>query len=71
MQIIDDYDGKVYDCNLLDTGTLDTIVEVNGKAIVYSADYVAHWRDEDGSFNNGNLIELFNDAIEFYWESSL
>lgn len=56
--------GQEYDCQLLDDGTMDTVVSCNGKE--YRFGEVE--REEDGSLSEEMLNSLFEEAIEMYEE---
>jgi len=64
MEIIKD--GKSYVCFLGDDGTLDTVIEINGKEFRFSD--TSHLRDESGTLTNEGFIELCEDCIEDLWQ---
>lgn len=55
-------EGKVFEIDLVDDGTLDTVIAVNGKEYRFSGDAVE--REEDGSITPIELLRLGNEAIE-------
>jgi len=57
-------DGQDYEVQLLDDGTLDTVIEVDGIEHRFSGEFAAHWRDETGALSEEGLKELAANAIE-------
>jgi len=53
------YDEKDYDVQLLDDGTLDTVLSVNGKEYRFDSEYA---RTDDGQIRD----DVVYDAIEAY-----
>lgn len=54
------YDGEVFKINLVDDGTLDTVVRVNDREFRFIEDE----RNTDGSLSENTIV----DAIEAYLE---
>ena len=67
MEIIDDETGKVFDCYLIDDGTLDTVIQVNGWECRYSHEYASCFRDESGALTDAGFIELCDESIDDYF----
>ena len=59
-------DHKNYDCYLVDYGTLDTVIKVNGKEYIYSQEYACNFRDDNGMMTDDSFIELCRESIEAY-----
>ena len=57
-------DGQDYEVQLLDDGTLDTVIEVDGIEHRFSGEFAAHWRDETGALSEEGLKELAANVIE-------
>ena len=55
--------GKEYDVRLLDDGTLDTVISVNGQECRYSQEFASIYRDSDGVMTKQGLMDLAIDAI--------
>ena len=53
-----------YDCNLVDDGTLDTVIEIDNTEHRYSWETGADMRNFDGSIIESRFIELCKSAIE-------
>lgn len=51
---------------LVDDGTLDTVVSVNGTELRYSQEFAADFRDETGAITRRGWLELREIAIEDY-----
>lgn len=51
---------------LVDDGTLDTVVSVNGTELRYSQDFASEFRDDTGGFTRQGWKELREIAIEDY-----
>ena len=66
MEIYDDETGKMYECFLVDDGTLDTVIEVDGREFRFSDTSWA--RDESGTITDKGFIELCNECIEDLWQ---
>jgi hypothetical protein len=59
---------KVYEVFLVDNGTLDTVLTVNGFKVTYDSEFASPYRDERGALTAGGFHELALDAIEAYEE---
>ena len=57
-------DGKVYNICLIDDGTLDTVVSVNGEH--YRFDSCHAYRSNDGSMKQEGFDLLANDALDLH-----
>ncbi len=55
------YHGQEHEVKLVDDGTLDTTIEVDGKTHTFVAEYAYVFRNEDGGINDEALRDL---AIE-------
>jgi hypothetical protein len=55
-------EGKVFEVELVDDGTLDIVIAVNGKEHRFSGDAVE--REEDGSITPIEVLRLGNEVIE-------
>ena len=62
MKKYDKESGKTLECLLIDDGTLDTVVTVDGKEYRFDSEYVA--RRQDGSIPAHELERLLDDAID-------
>lgn len=65
------HDGKTFEVYLLDDGTLDTVIEVDGIEHRYSTEFASQWRDEVGAMSETGIRELALLAIEEderHWE---
>lgn len=56
-------DGRKHSVFLMDDGTLDTVIKVDGKAFRYDADFASHYRKSNGEMTREGLRALANDAI--------
>jgi hypothetical protein len=56
-------DGKEYDVQLLDDGTLDTVISVNGQECRYSQEFAYFYRDSSGAMTEEGLMDLAIDAV--------
>jgi len=59
-----DYDGKVYDVRLVDDGTMDTVISIDGKEHRFETEYAAHYRTAEGAMTEEGLKALAKDAID-------
>jgi hypothetical protein len=59
-----EYDGKSYEVGLVDDGTLDTVISINGKEHRFDQEYAASFRDEKGELSAEGLEQLAKEAIE-------
>ena len=62
MQI--EYNSQVYECCLLDDGSLDTVISIDGKEIRLDSEYASQYRDEDGTMTEKGFIKLCWEEIE-------
>jgi hypothetical protein len=58
------HEGKEYSVYLLDDGTMDTVIQVNGKEARFDGEYTAQYRDKDGAMTEQGLITLAKEAID-------
>jgi hypothetical protein len=59
-----DVDGKEYTVLLVDDGTLDTVISINGKEYRFDSEYAERFRDENGAMTENGLMELANEVFE-------
>ncbi len=52
-----------FDVNLIDDGTLDTVIDINGKEFRFDQEFAEMWWDEDGTLSEEGLKELALDAL--------
>jgi len=53
-----------YECNLLDDGSLDTVIEVDGIEHRFSNEFASGCRDKNGAMTENGLKELCLIAID-------
>jgi len=69
MEIINEDDGRVFECYLGDDGTLDTVIHIDNQTFRFSQEYVAHYRDKAGTLSDEGFNDLCNECIDdMYWE---
>ena len=56
-----------YECSLVDDGTLDTVIEIDGTEHRFDGDYANQYRDKNGTMMEEGFIELVKSAIEDYF----
>ena len=59
-----EYDGQTFEVRLIDDGTLDTVISVDGIEHRFDAEYASSWRFSDGAMSVKDLIELAKQAID-------
>jgi hypothetical protein len=59
-----EHDGEKHNVELLDDGTLDTVISVDGHEVRFSQEHAADFRDQDGVMTDSGLIELARDALD-------
>ena len=52
-----------YECNLVDDGTLDTVIEIDGTEHRFDGDYTSFYRDKNGAMTEKGLKELAEETI--------
>lgn len=52
-----------YECYLVDDGTLDTVISIDGTEHRFDTEYASHYRDADGGISDENFRELCLVAI--------
>lgn len=58
------YGGKDYEVSLVDDGTLDTVIDINGHEQRFDWEFASYWRDEEtGELSDEGLEELALDAL--------
>ena len=65
--IIDYGDKERYEIELIDDGTLDTVISINNKEFRFSSEYTEIYRDKEGYMTEEGLRELAEETI--YLES--
>jgi len=60
---ITDHENNQFDVYLVDDGTIDTVIDVNGKEFRFDSEFASFWRDEDGTLSEEGLKELALDAL--------
>ena len=57
-------DGKhKYEVYLIDDGSLDTVIEINGRDFRFDSEYASIYRDKDGVMTEEGLRELAEETI--------
>ena len=62
-----------YECNLLDDGSMDTVIEIDGIEHRFDSEYASSYRDEMGVMTESGLKELCIIAIddnEHHWDKN-
>lgn len=62
MQFI--YVGQMQEVHLVDDGTLDTVLELNGREVRYDQEYAALFREKDGTLSNDGMRRLAVEALD-------
>ena len=57
-------ENKKHECSLLDDGSLDTVIEIDGIEHRYNGEFVFHYRNDDGSLKDEGFKELCKMAID-------
>ncbi len=55
------YDGIIYDVQLIDEGTLDTVFSVNGVRYGYDSEFI---RNEQGRITDDSISTVIEDYLE-------
>ena len=53
-----------FECYLIDDGTLDTVIEIDGTEHRFDGDYANQYRDKNGTMMEEGFIELCKECIE-------
>lgn len=56
--------GRMFDVALVDDGTLDTVLLIDGQTARFSCEHAAEFRREDGSLRVSGLAALAREAID-------
>ena len=51
------------DCELVDDGTMDTVISVDGQEHRFSQDYAAEYRDDFGALTEDGFYDLCEDIL--------
>lgn len=57
--------GITHKAMLIDDGTMDTVIEVDGSQHKFSAEYAARFRTFDGRINDLSVKELAMEVIDY------
>ena len=60
-----------YECSLVDDGTLDTVIEIDGTEHRFDGGYTSFYRDKNGAMTEKGFIELCKECIkecEEHWK---
>ena len=60
-----------FECFLVDRGTMDTHIRVNGWETAFDGEYASGFRKRDGSFGKAGFRALCQEAIEAYQENQV
>ena len=55
-----------FECYLIDDGTLDTVIEIDGTEHRFDGEFANQYRDKNGTMMEEGFIELVKSAIEDY-----
>jgi hypothetical protein len=58
------YEGEEHEVKLLDDGTLDTVIKIDGDEFRFGHEHLANRRRPDGSLPKHVLIALAKEAID-------
>ena len=59
------YEDKEFDVDLVDDGTLDTVISINGREFRFDCEYAAEYRDEEtGELGEESLEVLASEALD-------
>lgn len=61
--IIDYGNEERYEIELIDDGTLDTVISINNKEFRFSSEYAEIYRDKEGYMTEDGLRELAEETI--------
>jgi len=53
-----------HECWLVDDGTLDTVISIDGEDYRFSTDYASAYRDENGDMTESGFSDLCMEVIE-------
>ena len=53
-----------HNCWLVDDGTLDTVISVDGEEVRFDCEYASEFRDTDGSMTETGFLQLAEEAID-------
>tara|TARA_Y100000031_G_scaffold98392_1_gene107748 strand:+ start:147 stop:380 length:234 start_codon:yes stop_codon:yes gene_type:complete len=53
-----------YECSLVDDGTLDTVIEIDGTEHRFDGEFANQYRDKNGTMTEKGFIELCKECIE-------
>lgn len=59
-----EYCGTIYQVFLVDDGTLDTVISINGHEVRYDQEYASSFRDRHGTMKKSGLKKLALEALE-------
>ena len=62
------YAGKRHNVYLCDDGTMDTVIEVDGKEHRFDCEYASEFRKKDGKMTERGLRALAIEALDSDWE---
>jgi len=60
---VTDHENNMFNVQLVDDGTMDTVIDINGREFRFDAEFASYWRDEDGSMTEEGLKQLALDAL--------
>lgn len=62
MKVVDGI-GNEFEVNLAADGTIETVIDINGRNFTFSPEFASMWRDETGAISEEGLEELALDAL--------
>jgi hypothetical protein len=60
---VTDPEGNTFDVHLVDDGTMDTVIDIEGREFRFDPEFASYWRDEEGALSEEGLKELALDAL--------
>jgi len=60
---VTDHENNTFNVQLVDDGTMDTVIDISGREFRFDAEFASYWRDEDGSMTEEGLKQLALDAL--------
>ena len=54
---------RTYECSLVDDGTLDTVIEIDGIEHRFNGEFTNQYRDKNGTMTEKGFIELCKECL--------
>ena len=60
--------GHDFECYLVDDGTMDTVISIEGQEFRFDSEYASEYRDDDGAMTTDGFFALVEITLDDCWD---